>query len=1180
MNTYMNSILTASLVATLGLAAAHGQGFTEPDVIFYGEVRKSGGGQTVLLQSGKLELAFVNQSNPANRVTIKTDLYPVGNGALKAYSYVVKVPLAYLPEAPRIGGFLAVSTLPTSFKIEGITVDGIPATLPDGSKEFYGLNFASRASDNRLDLLVAGDSTDGDHDGLPDWWERIFGLDPTLADANADADNDGWSNLEEFRRGSNPTVSNREPLLVTADILVPESGEAGVYPQVLDSDTPSAGISLTLTATADSGFVIKLDGAPLAAGARQFSLSELQSGRLTIAHTDRSRRTFALPVSWTDGGDELSGEVLVSVVSPSAGDGSDAAVWLDGFELPAAGSPIGNWPDRSGNARHATQPLASYQPVVANRSADFSAGTSAHLFFQDAVMPAGDHTVLAAFSAASSADAPQTLLSTNRGFLQLAATTQPVSYPGAPTYQMDGTASHGYENATGATTTSIFRRQASLLQNILGLSYDGQATAATVIEPVLPTLGARRSAVPGETNPVDQAFGGQLHELLVFPGALAEQKLRGVHDYLQSKWSGAVIWDFSTELKDISLTVGAGSQRRIIRGGFGNDRLGGSAGDDTLSGGAGDDMLTGGAGADRFVFGSVDTGRDQLADFDPLHDIIDLSASFWGMTGDARNFVTVRLDTNYTTPVPTLDSTLIVTFPDGGKQEIVLLNTVIGATQLVRLIVEGHLRMGGLSIPATVQLALAAGSPAGPISEAVAQPFTVNLTRSGAGVPAALDVPLGFFESALGGRFVVDGATSNDGRRAVVSFARGETSKTLNVHPVPDLETTGLSNMQIAVLPQYKYAVGGTPVAQTVSDNPLVWLEVTQPNAIAAPAQPARVVVRRNGSTTQSLVVDFQLGGTAVNGVHIQSVPSSVTLTAGQTSREIQFAARAAGLTAGPKVLLVQLASRDRYLLGNPHEGLVYVGNTAAETNGAGFDRWLQAASQGVMSSLAELKKMAPARMNEYLQAYAFGLASVAELGKHGVTFRIVGGRPELSVPGQFKAADLRWNVQSSTGLEQWAAASGFSQVPDGAGLKLLGQPLASDEPGKFYRLSMSLDPGQLAGSSIAAMTSATAYGISGSATWHTDQATGNLIGSGGNAGDTSRLIANLSGPQAVDFEMAIDGGDWNDALVFYIDGVRQAGTVGDKVRFTKTWSTPGQHLLMWEFTRGSGNAVIRNLAQ
>ena len=66
MNKFTNQLLAGALFATLGLAAASGQGFTEPNVLFYGEVRKSGGGQTVLLQSGSLEMTFVNQSNAAN----------------------------------------------------------------------------------------------------------------------------------------------------------------------------------------------------------------------------------------------------------------------------------------------------------------------------------------------------------------------------------------------------------------------------------------------------------------------------------------------------------------------------------------------------------------------------------------------------------------------------------------------------------------------------------------------------------------------------------------------------------------------------------------------------------------------------------------------------------------------------------------------------------------------------------------------------------------------------------------------------------------------------------------------------------------------------------------------------------------------------------------------------------
>ena len=233
------------------------------------------------------------------------------------------------------------------------------------------------------------------------------------------------------------------------------------------------------------------------------------------------------------------------------------------------------------------------------------------------------------------------------------------------------------------------------------------------------------------------------------------------------------------------------------------------------------------------------------------------------------------------------------------------------------------------------------------------------------------------------------------------------------------------------------------------------------------------------------------------------------------------------------------------------------------------------------MKSRADLEKLAAGKLSQYLQAYAFGLASVDDLGKHGVKLRIVGGRPELTAPGQFKAADLRWGVQSSDSLGQWGEAGGsFVQQADPNGLKLLGQPLASSEHSKFYRLNLSVDPGQLAGSTIAATTGSAKYGMSGNANWNADADTGALISTGGNSGETNRIISSLTGPAVIDFEMAIVGGNWDDSLVFFIDGVKQSETYAEAVRFRQTLSTPGKHLLMWEFTRGSGKAVIRNLAQ
>ena len=613
----MKTILAAlSLVLFSNLL--HAVGFSDGSVLFYGEVRQVGGAQTVLLQSGKLEMTFVNQSNPANVVKLTAALEPIGSGTTKPYSYALQVPLAYLPEAPRMGEYLAIGTQKTSFKIASITIGGVAATLPDGSKEFYGLSFANRSEQYRLDLLVAGDGTDTDGDGLPDWWEKLYGLNHELADGDTDFDNDGWSNLEEFHRGSNPAISNRKPQLATTEIIIPEAGEAGVYLHILDSDSADNAIHLTLTGIASGGFEIKLGGVPLATGEQQqLSLADLRSGRLSITQKDRTMRQFPLPLTWSDGGGVFSGQVLVRAVSPSTSDGNDTSLWLDGMDLTNTGVRLGTWPDRSGNNRPATQPLPAHQPLVKEHAADFSNSKTAHLFFQDAALPTGDHTVLAAYRPAASSDTARTLLSTNRGFMEIAPTSQAVSYPGAATYQMNGVAVRGFENSGGAETTSIFRREGSLLENIFGLSYDGESIAAAAIDPVLPTLGARRSAIPSGSDPVDQSFGGQLQELLVFPAALPEQKLRDVHDYLQSKWGGAVIWDLSTGLKPVSLAATSGTKCQILRGGHGGDHLGGGPLGDTLSGGPGADILTGGGGMDRFVFGGVDTGTDRIPGFPP-----------------------------------------------------------------------------------------------------------------------------------------------------------------------------------------------------------------------------------------------------------------------------------------------------------------------------------------------------------------------------------------------------------------------------------------------------------------------------------------------------------------------------------------------------------------------------------
>ena len=63
--------------------------------------------------------------------------------------------------------------------------------------------------------LVAGTPPqDSDHDGMPDDWEILYGFDPNdPSNSSADADGDGYTNVEEYLNGTEPTVSSIPPTI-------------------------------------------------------------------------------------------------------------------------------------------------------------------------------------------------------------------------------------------------------------------------------------------------------------------------------------------------------------------------------------------------------------------------------------------------------------------------------------------------------------------------------------------------------------------------------------------------------------------------------------------------------------------------------------------------------------------------------------------------------------------------------------------------------------------------------------------------------------------------------------------------------------------------------------------------------------------------------------------------------
>lgn len=307
-------IIFAAALLTIGFAPLPGSAqISEPDTVFYGQIINRTSGQVNLVTQGKLTWTL---SRPDGRqIRLTTTLKPLNNGW---YSYSLSVPHQVLSYGLTVAAeAVPLAGSPANCSHLLITVDGVTASIIAPGSGSFSVAEGMRAATYRLDLELLDPLADSSGDGIPDWWKAKYGI----TDPNADSDADGWSNLQEFRKGGKPAQDNRIPSLATREYWVYAEGTTQIPLDPVDSDSPPASLHYTLTTLPSVGSIYLhnvdtnggINDIALVPGGT-FTQDDVNQGRLVFVHNQTN--TPAAPVSFTVNlGDENPAHTTNQIVS-------------------------------------------------------------------------------------------------------------------------------------------------------------------------------------------------------------------------------------------------------------------------------------------------------------------------------------------------------------------------------------------------------------------------------------------------------------------------------------------------------------------------------------------------------------------------------------------------------------------------------------------------------------------------------------------------------------------------------------------------------------------------------------------------------------------------------------------------------------------------------------------------
>ena len=695
--------LTRLFVAGLSLViSAHtvvAAQFSEPDVVIFGKVLNVGGGGAHQLYEGTLQFTLVSSGNATQLITRTTDLYPVGSG--DEYSYRHSIKMFVQAENHETGTGISVTPVPVTYSIINATLDGFPVTPADPAQlRQLIISSASRGGEFQVDLLVSRPETDSDNDGMPDWWEDMHELGKfNPADASADPDGDGLTNLQEYSGGTDPNVANTSAQVMETVLQVPVGGTAGLMLNVVAQGVNPADLYLSFT-NALGGIVWQRDGVTLPVGT-EFSWEEMKEGRIS-AVVASSFSSGTVPLNLRNGSNIVSGVSLrLQGFSPELGMSAVPSLWLNQQSY----TPGSDWQDLSGNARVAYQPTVSAQPSTNGSGGSVGFTSSRFMYVDDRQWSPDIFTALVAFHRDANGGTRQTLFNNSKVEISITGASNETRRMNVRQNRR-AVESLNLHQTNGLIT--LYSAGSAAWLDVAHQARYFSISNSTAKASAYTTLGASRALTASAAT---NFFKGGLRELVFFDNLLSIKSQGQLQDYMLSRWEQVKVWNYRNAVLPIGIT-GAALERNSVAGGYGDDDLRGGNQADILRGGPGANNLTGGESGDRFVF-EPNESEDTVHDYDLAEgDVLDLNAVFADVRGNPELYVQMRpvvvRDTN---GYPQVDTIIDISYSgnvaNAVDQSITLKNVSLDQTELLSYLAGGSIQLGGLSFsePAVATLA-------------------------------------------------------------------------------------------------------------------------------------------------------------------------------------------------------------------------------------------------------------------------------------------------------------------------------------------------------------------------------------------------------------------------------------------------------------------------------------------